>query len=127
MMRAKRSLLASALATAMILAALMPNAALAQDSSIAVDKRPGEIAMMFDVIAARPLLLASTVIGTGLFIVSLPFSSLGGNVSEAGNALVMVPAKSTLIRCLGCTPAQHDRRAAERAVEKKNKEASDSN
>ena len=121
MMRAKRSLMASALAAAMILAASMPTASLAQDS-IAVNKRPGEMAMMFDVLAARPLLFVSTVVGTGLFIVSLPFSALGGNTGEAAEVLVKVPARSTFLRCLGCTPAQHDRLMAEKAVERANEE-----
>ena len=33
----------------------------------------------------------------------LPFSLLGGNADEAGEVLVMGPAKATFVRCLGCT------------------------
>ena len=64
--------------------------------------RPSSIAMGADVIIARPLLLAATAIGVGLFVVSLPLSILGNNVNEAGHKLVGVPAKATFFRCLGC-------------------------
>jgi len=48
------------------------------------------------------LLLAATGVGTGMFLVSLPFSALGGNVEEAANTLVIRPAWQTFVRCLGC-------------------------
>jgi len=35
--------------------------------------------------------------------VSLPFTALGGNVAEAGQALVVEPGKEAFVRCLGCT------------------------
>jgi len=54
-------------------------------------------------VIARPLLIGATVIGAGLFVVSLPFSALGGNVAEAGQALVVEPGKAAFVRCLGCT------------------------
>ena len=68
-----------------------------------VPERPGGVAMAADVLLARPLLLVSSVVGTGLFLVSLPFSALGGNVGEAADALVVTPVKATFVRCLGCT------------------------
>jgi hypothetical protein len=49
----------------------------------------------------------------------LPVSLLGGNEDEAAEKLVKAPARSTFLRCLGCTPAQHDQLMAE----KKTKEA----
>lgn len=68
-----------------------------------VPERPGGIAMTADVLLARPLLLVSSVVGTGIFLVSLPFSALGGNVGEAADALVVTPVKATFVRCLGCS------------------------
>lgn len=68
--------------------------------------RPGFFAMTLDLALVRPLTLVGTVAGTAVFIASLPFSILGGNTAEAGNALVVTPAKTTFLRCLGCTPAQ---------------------
>jgi len=69
-------------------------------------RSPGAIAMGADILIARPLLLAATVIGTGLFVISLPLSILGNNVSEAGEKLVAVPAKATFFRCLGCSMSE---------------------
>jgi len=37
-----------------------------------------------------------------VYLVSLPFSLLGGNAEEAGEVLVMGPARATFVRCLGC-------------------------
>jgi hypothetical protein len=70
---------------------------------------PPAYAMIGDLLIARPLLIAGTVIGTGVFIVSLPFTLLGGNVGEAGQALVVEPAKAAFVRCLGCTESGYKR------------------
>ncbi|SDI26478.1 multidrug transporter [Pseudomonas panipatensis] len=59
--------------------------------------------MMGDLLIARPLLIGATVIGTAAFVVSLPFTALGGNVKEAGQALVVDPGKAAFVRCLGCS------------------------
>lgn len=64
---------------------------------------PPAFAMVGDLLIARPLLIGATVIGAGLFVVSLPFSALGGNVGAAGKALVVDPGKEAFVRCLGCT------------------------
>ncbi|WLG96153.1 multidrug transporter [Pseudomonas sp. Z1-14] len=65
-------------------------------------QNPPAYAMLGDLLIARPLLLAATVIGAGAFVVSLPFTALGGGVGDAGKALVVDPAKATFVRCLGC-------------------------
>ncbi len=57
--------------------------------------------MMFDLVILRPLGLAATVIGTAFFVVSLPFSVLGGNTGEAAKKLMVEPAKYTFTRPLG--------------------------
>jgi hypothetical protein len=62
---------------------------------------PSPEAMAVDMVFVRPASLVATVLGTGIFIVSLPFSILGGNVDEAGRNLVLKPAKTTFIRPLG--------------------------
>lgn len=66
-------------------------------------QNPPAFAMMGDLLIARPLLVAATVVGAGLFVVSLPFTALGGNVGAAGQALVVDPGRSAFVRCLGCT------------------------
>lgn len=64
---------------------------------------PKGYAMAGDLIIARPLLIAATVIGAGLFVISLPFTAAGGNIGEAGKALVVEPGAAAFVRCLGCT------------------------
>lgn len=115
MLRAKRPVMASILASTLILTSTAPALGLAQGS---VEDRPGEIAMIGDTIVARPLLLASTIIGFGLFVVSLPASALGGNVGEAADKLIVAPGKATFFRCLGCTLTQNDSLRAKRNTEK---------
>lgn len=64
---------------------------------------PPAYAMVGDLVFARPLGLVLTAIGTTVFVVTLPFSAAGGNVGDAANALVVTPAKTTFVRCIGCT------------------------
>jgi hypothetical protein len=64
---------------------------------------PPAFAMAADLLIARPLLIAATVVGTGVFIIALPFSALGGNVEESADALIGEPGREAFARCLGCT------------------------
>lgn len=64
--------------------------------------QPGAEQMIIDGLVYRPLSLAGTLIGTGIFIVTLPFSLIGNNVDQAGQELVVKPARYTFERCLGC-------------------------
>jgi hypothetical protein len=57
--------------------------------------------MVADAIIVRPLGIIATLLGVSLFVISLPFSALGKNVKEAGEKLVMAPAKFTFMRPLG--------------------------
>jgi hypothetical protein len=57
--------------------------------------------MLADTVMVRPLTLVGTAVGVVAFVVTLPFSALGGNVGEAGQLLVVDPAKYTFIRPLG--------------------------
>jgi hypothetical protein len=58
-------------------------------------------AMAVDVLLLRPLGLVATVAGAVLYVVSLPFSSAGGNAEEARQKLVEAPADYTFQRPLG--------------------------
>ncbi|WP_137819276.1 multidrug transporter [Pseudomonas sp. 2FG] len=64
---------------------------------------PPAYSMIGDLLIARPLLIGATAIGVVAFVVSLPFTALGGNVGEAAQELVVVPGKEAFVRCLGCT------------------------
>lgn len=54
-----------------------------------------------DFLVCRPLGMAATIVGTSLFVVSLPFSALGDNVGQAARMLVTNPARFTFSRPLG--------------------------
>ncbi|MBD1549963.1 multidrug transporter [Pseudomonas typographi] len=66
-------------------------------------QNPPAYAMIGDLLVARPFLIVATVVGAGLFVVSLPFTAAGGNIGAAGKALVVDPGKAAFVRCLGCT------------------------
>ena len=61
----------------------------------------GAGAMAADFFIVRPVGAVSVVFGTALFIVSLPFSVLGGNAGNAAKKLVAAPFKYTFTRKLG--------------------------
>lgn len=63
---------------------------------------PGPVEMILDGLVVRPLSLVMTVVGTVAFVVTAPFSALGGNIGEAADQLVVSPAAYTFTRCLGC-------------------------
>jgi len=67
-----------------------------------IEETPSAAAMVFDGLIVRPITLVATVIGTAVWIVTLPFSLLGGNAGEAAEVLVLEPAAATFVRCLGC-------------------------
>jgi len=58
-------------------------------------------AMAADFLFARPIGIVSVVAGAAIFIVSLPFSALGGNVKDAAQKLVKDPINFTFKRPLG--------------------------
>jgi hypothetical protein len=64
---------------------------------------PKAFSMIGDLLIARPLLIGATAIGAVAFVVSLPFTAAGGNIGEAGKALVVEPGEAAFVRCLGCT------------------------
>src|SRR5215470_84231 len=64
--------------------------------------RPGDYAMVADLLVARPLGVVFTAVGATVFVVSLPFTAAAGGVKEAAHGLVVGPAKETFVRCLGC-------------------------
>jgi hypothetical protein len=65
------------------------------------DNGPSSGAMLADMFMIRPTMLVGTAIGLTTFIVSLPFTALGGNMDEAADQLVMKPVKYTFVRPLG--------------------------
>jgi len=64
---------------------------------------PKGFAMVGDLLVARPLLVGATLVGTALFIVSLPFSLASGSVGSTAESLVLEPGREAFVRCLGCS------------------------
>ncbi len=58
-------------------------------------------AMVADALVARPIGLVTTVVGSAVYVVSLPFSLLGGNEKQAREKLVKEPTAFTFKRPLG--------------------------
>ena len=77
------------------------NPALAEHARQAPEKTPSAAAMSADLLLVRPLGLVSTVAGTGIFILSLPFTLISGSVGTAADKLVADPAVFTFDRPLG--------------------------
>jgi len=92
---AKKSLI-TLMMTAMI---LMPLAANAAEYFEAGDPSGG--AMMFDLAVVRPVGIVATAIGCVFFVLSSPFSALGGNIDTDGQKLVKDPVAFTFKRPLG--------------------------
>ena len=67
-----------------------------------IDEPPTPAAMVADVMV-RPIMAGATILGAGIYLVTLPFSLPGGNAGQAGEVLVVQPFKATFLRCLGCT------------------------
>jgi hypothetical protein len=92
------------LTVVLIVAALvtMPLGVAAQDEApVTYKKDHGAGLMMADLVFGRTLGLAAMVVGTGFFIISLPFSATGGNTDMAAQRLVADPARYTFQRPLG--------------------------
>ena len=101
---------------------LLPQCLWAQPS---IDERPSAGAMAGDLVVARPIGIVMTVVGTAAFVVSLPFTLLAGSVSESAEMLMIGPAKTTFVRCLGCTNSGYSNKDIERNRAAKEREAAE--
>ena len=61
----------------------------------------GPMAMAVDVALARPISFTFTVVGSVLFVASLPIAATSHSVKETAHVLVVAPAKDTFYRPLG--------------------------
>jgi len=71
---------------------------------------PNASAVAVDAVLGRPLGLATTLAGTGVFLVTLPFSAASGSVHSAGWGLVGRPAGWTFNRPLGRSKPEYEER-----------------
>jgi hypothetical protein len=58
-------------------------------------------AMVFDALVLRPMGLIATVFGTGVFLVSLPFTVISEDTGVVGAKMVGAPLRYTFKRPLG--------------------------
>lgn len=70
------------------------------ESQMLDDENSGSV-MTADLVLVRPLGIVATVLGCAVFIVSLPFSAMGGNTKQASQKLIQEPAAFTFTRPLG--------------------------
>ena len=66
---------------------------------------PSYNTMVIDTVVGKPLQLVNAVAGTIAYVVSLPFSLIGGNADQAQQKLFVEPWDA-MARCLGCTVAE---------------------
>jgi hypothetical protein len=73
----------------------------AQEATVEIDTAPTAELMAADLVVMRPLGLVGTVLGTGIYIVALPFNALTLNFKDPARRLILEPAKYTFTRKLG--------------------------
>lgn len=100
---AKYKLLSVMVSTGLVFASMQP--ALAAIEIDETDFGPSYETMAVDTIVGKPLQLVAALAGTAAYIVSLPFSLIGGNADQAQQKLFVEPWDA-MGRCLGCTVAE---------------------
>ncbi len=75
--------------------------ATAQTDSAVIDEAPSAPAMAVDLIVIRPLSLAMTIVGTGLYVIQLPLDLIQMDFETPARKLVVEPAQYTFTRPLG--------------------------
>lgn len=96
------------IATLGMVAGLMAVTAQPAMAAIEIDEGdfgPSYETMVVDTVVGKPLQLVAAVTGTAAYVVSLPFSVIGGNADQAQQKLVIEPWQA-MSRCLGCTVAE---------------------
>ncbi len=73
--------------------------ALAQDQT--QHKERSTEAMLADFVFVRPVGIVASAVGTVFYIVSLPFSAMGGNTEQVRQKFVAAPFEYTFKRPLG--------------------------
>lgn len=65
------------------------------------DIQPNGVTMVADLLVARPLGLATTLVGAGVFLLALPFAAMAGDIATPARYLMEEPARFTFERPLG--------------------------
>lgn len=102
-MRQQNPLSKMVVGLSLIMATMLPAAAAIEIDE--TDFGPTYDTMVVDTVVGKPLQLVNAVAGTAAYIVSLPFSIIGGNADQAQQKLVVEPWQA-MERCLGCSVAE---------------------
>lgn len=62
---------------------------------------PDATVMILDGLIGRPLGLAVTVVGTGTFLATLPFTAASGDTGKAAHGMIVEPGAWTFTRPMG--------------------------
>lgn len=99
----KRTFITAIISASCIMAIMQPaTAAIEIDET---DFGPSYGTMAVDTVVGKPLQLVTAIAGTAAYVVSLPFSLIGGNADQAQQKLFVEPWDA-MSRCLGCTIAE---------------------
>lgn len=99
----KQKVFTVAASLSLLVASMQP--ALAAIEIDETDFGPSYETMVVDTVVGKPLQLVTAVAGTAAYLVSLPFSLIGGNADQAQQKLFVEPWDA-MGRCLGCTVAE---------------------
>jgi len=108
---------------AFVVACMLLPQTLWAERKISIDESPNAGVMAADLVIARPVGVVITVAGTAAFLVSLPFTLLAGNASDAAETLMIKPAETTFVRCLGCRNPGYSYRDIDKNQARKEKKA----
>ena len=101
MKNSHRKLISWLMAVALAFGSLSMATSAAAGETYDFNAKPSAGEILIDILVMRPVMLVGTVVGAAAFIVSLPFSALGGNVGDTAETLVVEPAEYTFLRPLG--------------------------
>jgi hypothetical protein len=84
-----------------LIAAICAAAMLSMGVNTASASTDDDMKIAADTLVVRPVCLAATVVGSGLFVISLPIAAISRSVKRTAHFLVVRPARATFTRPLG--------------------------
>jgi hypothetical protein len=84
-----------------LITALCAVAILSMGANTASAASDDDLKVAADTLVVRPVCLAATIIGSGLFVISLPIAAISHSVKKTAHVLVVRPARATFTRRLG--------------------------
>jgi hypothetical protein len=91
-----------------LITAVCALAILSMGANTASASSDDDLKVAADTLVVRPVCLAATVVGSALFVVSLPIAAISRSIKKTAHVLVVVPGKATFTRRLGDMEALED-------------------